>query len=384
MKFLCKYLALAVLVITALTPFQSVHAIEYGGFGGRPAYPDPTNPRTESIFVHTLSPGEVKEDGIRVVNNSDAEKTFLVYATDSTPSTGGAFACAQQGDVKVTVGSWIALASGEVVVPPGRNEIVPFTISIPENAAVGEHNGCILVQEKKDATGGAGVNIAVRTGLRVVVTVPGQITRKLSVVGFVIAQKDDDSFLLKPQVRNEGNVSIDANVNVETKYFFGIAHAMQGGQYPVLRGEVSDWNFELPSPFWGGWYVSHFELSYDADSAAGVGVGSGKEPVRLDGNDVWFFATPQPLALAIELGALLFIIALIAFFIIAHARRRYIREHWVTHRVVKDDDVQTLASEHSVSWKLLAKVNDLEPPYALKKGDTIKVPPNHESNKKHK
>lgn len=34
----------------------SVEAIEYGGFGGRPAYPRADNPRTESIFIHTLEP----------------------------------------------------------------------------------------------------------------------------------------------------------------------------------------------------------------------------------------------------------------------------------------------------------------------------------------
>lgn len=39
-----------------------VYAIEYGGFGGRPAYPREDNARTESIFIHTLEPGITQKE----------------------------------------------------------------------------------------------------------------------------------------------------------------------------------------------------------------------------------------------------------------------------------------------------------------------------------
>jgi hypothetical protein len=58
---------------------------------------------------------------------------------------------------------------------------------VPENAGVGEHNGCILIQEKKQKTDGqTGVSLSVRTGIRLVVTVPGDIVRKLEIDGFVL------------------------------------------------------------------------------------------------------------------------------------------------------------------------------------------------------
>lgn len=37
-------------------------AIEYGGFGGRPAYPRTDNARTESVFIHTLEPGAIQKE----------------------------------------------------------------------------------------------------------------------------------------------------------------------------------------------------------------------------------------------------------------------------------------------------------------------------------
>jgi hypothetical protein len=130
-----------------------VAAIEYGGFGGRPAYPRPDNPRTESIFIHTLEPGSVKEDGLLAINNSEEKKTVIIYAADYTPSTGGSFACKQFDEAKTDVGSWIILEKTEVTLEPQTKELVPFKITVPENADTGEHNGCILIQEKKEKIG---------------------------------------------------------------------------------------------------------------------------------------------------------------------------------------------------------------------------------------
>jgi hypothetical protein len=294
-------------------PFFSAQAIEYGGFGGRPAYPIANNSRTQSIFVHALDPGATQDEGVLVVNNTTVSKTLLVYAADSTPSSGGAFACKQFAEEKTDVGAWITLAKSEVTLDPGKNEIVPFTIIVPQNASVGEHNGCILIQEKKDpVVGQTGAVLSVRTGIRVAITVPGEITRKLEIVGFTVTPAKD-SFLLQPLVKNTGNVSIDADVQVATRYFFGSILAIDGGQYPILRDETSDWNFELKKPFWGGWYYSNFTVGYDANPGASVGVTSGKLLTTLTGVPVWFFSFPTPTALIIEIAVLLLIIFIIWF-----------------------------------------------------------------------
>ncbi len=373
-----KFLIVAglLMALSGISPL-SVQAIEYGGFGGRPAYPDPSNPRTESIFIHTLQPGATQEEGVRVVNNSAETKTMLVYGADSTPSTGGAFACKQFSEPKTDVGAWITLAKSEVTLEPGTNEVVPFTIRVPQNASVGEHNGCILIQEKKaKVEGQTGAVLSVRTGLRVAITIPGAITRKLEIVGFTLTpEKDKNAFLLHPLVKNTGNVSIDADAQVVTFYFFGITLAHDGGQYPVLRGETSDWNFELKKPFWGGWYRSSFVVEYDANPEAGVGVKSGKVLTRLEGPSVWFWSTPTPAGLAIEIIVLLALAFGGFLFRLSQKRKRWIKENWVGYEVKSGEDIKSLAERFDVSWKLIAKTNKLQPPYALKTGEKIKVPP---------
>src|SRR3990167_154914 len=177
-----RFAGFGVAILIAALSADVARAVEYGGFGGRPAYPRADNPRTESIFVHTLEPGDIQKEGILTVNNATEQKTMLVYAVDSTPSTGGAFACAQFSEAKKDVGAWITVKKSEVTLEPGTNELVPFSIHVPKNASVGEHNGCIVMQEKKEkAEDGSGVSLSFRTGLRVAVTIPGELERKLEI-----------------------------------------------------------------------------------------------------------------------------------------------------------------------------------------------------------
>ena len=355
-------------------------AIEYGGMGGRPAYPRPDNPRTESIFIHTLEPGEVQEEGVLLVNNTDEQKTLLVYAVDGMVSSGGAFACRQMTEPKKDVGTWIALEKSEVTLGSGTSEIVPFTISVPQNAGVGEHNGCIVIQEKKEKTEGqTGMTLSFRTGLRVAITVPGELARKLEVVDFTVTPQEGRGFLLQPKVKNLGNVSIDADIRVVTKYFFGLTHIEHGGQFPILRGETSDWNFELKKPFWGGWYRSSFVLEYGEDLGTEIGKETGQK-IRLEGPSIWFFSTPKPAALAIEIIVLLLLGFSGFLFWLSRKRKKWIKENWVVYEVKHGEDINSLAKRFDASWKLLAKVNKLQPPYALKTGEKIKVPPAHKQN----
>jgi len=307
--YLGKILLVAsVVAMLSLLPVYSAQAIEYGGVGGKPAYPVASNPRTDSIFVHTIEPGATQDDGVLVVNNSPDTKTLLVYATDSTPSTDGAFACKQFSEEKTDVGAWITLAKSEVTLLAGSKEIVPFTIHPPLTAGVGEHNGCILVQEKKaETTGQTGAVLSTRTGLRVAITIPGDIVRKLE-IGALTITSSEAGFSLHPSVKNTGNVSIDADVQVVTRNLIGRTYSSNGGEFPILRGETAQWNFDLKKSFWGGWYRSTPSVAYDESAKAGIGLKSGQPLTTLAGLPVWFFSFPTPAGLAIEIAVLLLIV----------------------------------------------------------------------------
>src|SRR5687768_11321521 len=96
---LCLAMSLGSLPVT--------HAAEYGNIGGHPSNPIPGNARSNSIFIHTINPGQTVSDAVTVVNYTKDTKTLQIYATDSIISSGGAFGCAQQVENKKGVGAWI-------------------------------------------------------------------------------------------------------------------------------------------------------------------------------------------------------------------------------------------------------------------------------------
>ena len=292
----------SVLFVSICTPLPA-HAIDYGGVGGDPAYPRADEPKSESIFIYTLEPGTTQEEGVSVINTSASKRTLAVYGADSTPTSGGGFACKQLSEPKTAVGTWITLEKSQVVLEPNTKEIVPFTINVPKNADVGENTGCILIQEVKPKTEGAkGVSLAFRTAIRVAITIPGTIVKKLDIATFS-AKKNKDGFTLTPKIKNSGNVSVDANTSIVTHSVLGANLFRQEGKkeakFLVYRGDTSEWNFELKQPFWGGWYRSDLTVEYDND----------KEKVLMN-SSTRFFSWPTPKALAIEIGVPLLLLGL--------------------------------------------------------------------------
>lgn len=431
-------LTVAALVLNLLLAPSPSSAIVYSGFGGRPAFPRSDNPRTNDIFIHTLEPGAVQPEGVSVINNGDTSKTLMVYAADSTPSTDGGFACKQLSEQRQGVGAWIVfgylgwnpdatsdlvpkkdddgdgLTNAEettrgtnpeeqdtdgdgisdndeitagtdplspvvVTVEPEKSVLVPFTITVPTTAGVGEHNGCILIQEKKDGAGTAeGIAISTRTGIRVALTVPGEIQRRLSIVRLDVLPRVLGGKTLHPVVRNDGNVSIDADIRLTTANLFGKVTATHGGQYAILRETTSEWNFELAPTFWGGWYRTNLKVSYDANSGKELGT-TNTPTVTLAGPTVAFFLMPSALAWGIYGGAFVLLAAAVLLIILARKRRRLIAATWKQYTVQKHDTLKSLGQQYDVSWKILARANKLRPPYELEPGTSLLVPPTAKS-----
>lgn len=100
--------AVSIVVLFLLFPFAA-GAIEFRGLGGRPANPDHAVPYSDTWFLYTLAPGEVKEDAVIVQNATEEAQQVLVYPADTTPSSDGGFALKQRVETMTEVGSWIRL-----------------------------------------------------------------------------------------------------------------------------------------------------------------------------------------------------------------------------------------------------------------------------------
>jgi hypothetical protein len=315
---------------------------------------------------------ESAEDGVNVINNSNQRKTLKIYATDSVDSSGGAFACAQEVDAKTDVGSWITLEKGQVVLGSTENEIVDFSISVPSGADVGEHNGCIVVQAAdQNPAAEQGIGLSFRTAIRVAVLVPGEITKSLSIIGFN-SSLSPGKVVLTPRIENLGNVSVDADITTTLSYPWGTQASSVGGRYPVLRGQVGEWNFDHKPPFWGGWYRAEISSSYDENPANFIG-DDNPTLKHLNYPSHLLFVKPHPLALALEIAVL----ALLAVGVYMLRRRLgHVKavKSWVSYKIRPGDDIKSIAKAHGVSWKKLARTNRLKPPYSLGDRTALKVP----------
>ncbi len=362
--------ALFIVVLMQVPAF----AIESGGIGGKPANPDTGNPRSSSIFVYELNPGDVKTDAVQVINNTASEKTLFVYGVDSQIASGGAFTCAQKIDQPVSVGNWIKMEKIEVTVEPNSYQNVPFTIAVPQTASAGESNGCIVVQdaERKASSENGGIALSFRTAIRVAITVPGEITKDLRFTGVTAKHTDKNLLQLSTGLRNNGNVSLDVAMDVRLKTIFGGTVKKLGGTYPILARSEAAYNFEAEQPFWGGWYKVSAEAIYNSDPTKSIGEKGATRTIS--GQTLTVFVAPKPKALAIELTTAVVIVGGIAWLVWSRLQIKKLRAKSKVYIVKEGVTLHKIADTYGISWKKIAKINGLKPPYHLEPGSRIKIP----------
>jgi hypothetical protein len=352
-------------------------AVESGGVGGKPANPQANNPRTQSIFIYELKHGQQATDGVRIFNNTAKEQTVSVYPVDSVLSSGGAFACAQAADAKKDVGAWVVMDQSSITLAPYSNDQIAFTITVPQNADVGEHDGCIAMQAASATAqpGQSGVALSFRSAIRMVVTVPGKIVKKLNINNVKVTSAKDGKYQVTPTVQNDGNVSLDTSLQVKLESVFGAISTSSKSSYPVLPHTKASWNFVLKPSMWGGFYRAKVIAAYNANPATELGVNQSANQATQQGVSGLFFAMPSLLGGVIELIILLLIVAVILWLIRKKRHTKHVQQHWVEYTAKKSDTIQKLAKEKEVSWQKIAKVNKLKPPYDLQKGQKLKLPP---------
>lgn len=376
----------AIAIILTTSGVSSVFAASSGGIGGRPANPDPDNPRTQSIFLYTIKGGETKTDQIFLSNGSDESQTVLIYAVDGVVTNTGSYTCEQESEVRDDIGSWITMAQGEVTLPAKGTMNLDFTVAIPKDASVGEHNGCIAIQRKDDKGEVSGnLRIHTRQAVRIAAIVPGAIHRKVEVASFsatATAKGQDYAVTLK----NTGNVSADVDLKVRLKDVFGNEVYTNGGQQPVIANKSLQLNYQGEMrPFFGGWYIAQADIAYD--KRAGIyGTTDNGQLLRAESQKLVVFIWPSVWFFVILGGLLVAGIGLLVWrrrgaVAAKQQAKRALKKHaeplmWAPYEVKQGDTLELLARKYSVSLDKLAQLNKLSAPYTLTPGQRIYVPQN--------
>lgn len=396
-----------ILVLVLLLTPALAGAIEYQGLGGRPANPDPANPKTSSWFIYHLAAGEQKQDAVEVLNTTLQFQSVVVYPQDSIKSSDGGFALKQFGDERSEVGSWVKLYdefpknlattsqdilticrvetakrpsrqrpdvmtwcqgkdSLEFDLPSLGSKTIPFVISVPASAEVGEHTGGILIQKKEPAQGQGqqgGIIISTRVGVRIYETVPGEIHKELALTKFTVV-RDEAQHLIRVSLslKNTGNVSVDASTDltVADPLFSGNREVVHR-DLQVLKDDELTTNFDITLPKIG---ILKFtpSISYQDSNGAGHNLSA---PLTL-----WII--PWAETIAVALGLLLVLAALFIFWRLR--KKKYSTAGWVDYEVQTGDTITALAGRLQLSWRVLAKANGIKAPFVLQPGQSIKLP----------
>ena len=374
--------------VSTLLPLATAHALSAGGVGGYPANPDSGVPLSESWFIYNLDLGESKDDALLLFNDSDDAATIKLYVVDSIPSNQGNFALAAEDAPKKGIGAWVDLSESLVTLNPGEERTIPFTITIPDTADVGEHSGGIILQKAQEAdevTGeAASASIVTRVGIRIYETVPGEIVRDLEVVGYGVDLVESDTtapyYQTTLTVQNTSNVSLKPEADLVitgwgkeqyirysrftngvvidfrdlTDFFHGTTLTKD---WQLLRDQRVTTRWDWPRPVFGR-FTFTVTLSYEGTD--------GRVTVTTPGITKWVI----PWA---EVAGILIGILLIVTLLIIRRMARSTRK-WKKYRVQTGDQLPLIAKRAGTSWKKLAKVNKLKDP-SVQPGQELLVPP---------
>ncbi len=148
-----------------------------------------------------------------LTNSSTVERAFTVYAADGFNTGDGGYDVGAAAVAATDVGSWVTVEGSPVTVPALSTAVVPFTVTVPDGAAPGDHAGGIVVSPVQAETSG-GVVVDTRVAVRLNVRVPGDITAALDVrdvgvsYGFTAVPFAGSAATVSYTVANTGNVKV--------------------------------------------------------------------------------------------------------------------------------------------------------------------------------
>ena len=379
---LCQILplTLGILWLFTLIPSSAI-GLSSNRVGLRPGNTESDYTHSGGWLVYEVDPAKVTEikDTTKIMNLSDNQVVVKLEAVDAILAGGGGFALLDNKSENENLGSWVTLEETTITLPPQSDKLVHFTITIPKNAEVGDHIGGLTIQEidsPADSTlksGGTSVRVRTRVGLRVYLTLLGDIERN-----FKIRDRKfygvGDKMMIQTTVENLGNIRTDMRMDARIYGIFGrydTADNVNFGQtFPkkTVTYNIS-WPGKKDRPLFGPYLaIMTFRDAYEPMSKT-VAMPPAPKPVT-----TWAVTFFIPYTQTIVVLILAF---LVWFFMQLRRWRKTValaRMRVVAYKIKKGDHLMDIAAHYEIGWKFLAQLNDIKPPYSLHGLTTLYVP----------
>lgn len=164
----------------------------------------------------TLDPGRSVTEYLGVRNLGKQPATFRIKAADGYFTDTGRFNMLPSSTPSTAAGAWIA-APDSVEVAGGGTAVVPYTVTVPDNATPGDHAAGIAASVQfvgENPDGGGTLGVESRVGFRVITRVTGTVTPALAVGDLATSYETSwnpvtpGTMTVRTSVTNTGNVAL--------------------------------------------------------------------------------------------------------------------------------------------------------------------------------
>ena len=213
---------------------------------------------TPPLIKNNVSPGQVWQSAIKVVNNNPVEIDVYIEVADfkgGTETGTVTFIQAKNNteeDQSFLASTWINISSGPITIPAFKGKDIPFIVEVPETADPGGHYVSLLAGTKPpdDGAKGSAIKISSLLASLIFLNVSGEVEESGRIREFSLNKK----VFNKPEVdfvvrfENTGNVHIQPQGEIRIYNFFNnidnsitINHSTEFGN--VLPGGIRKWEF---------------------------------------------------------------------------------------------------------------------------------------------
>ncbi len=334
-----------------------------------------------NVFDLIVKEGETINDAFYVQNTSSESVRVFMFPSGFELQGDKVVQVQLPVDAPEEPGTWITIATSDMVLPPSTRRKIGFTIHVFNQADVGDHMATVFVQAipLKTPTQGSGVSINVRSGVRVYMTVPGTIDRTLKVSKithrvFPFWKLFTKKMAFAITFDNGGNVTLKPTIDITVQGLFGRVGRQEAAQYVKIgRGQTQTGEKEWirRAPYFGR-FVAHFDIHLGE-----------REQVDEDGSKTmlpdevltaryvfWIFPWTELLVLLIIIFILHLLRSAWLYWIIVQRMRIKTK----VYTVAKGDTLMKVSSKLGIDPRVLAKFNLVRWPYELRPGDKLLVP----------
>lgn len=211
-KFIIFSLAVCVL---SLAVVQTAFAQERAGIGIQPA-----------LVEEIVTPGDTYTFNMRVINNSDQEQEYFIFARDirELNSAGQPIFVDEDEKIEHGLSEWISFNRESLTIAPDEDGQIEVIVQVPDTASPGGHFGAVFVSlEPPDIEEGTATRVGANVGTLMNFRIAGDITEEMQIREF----STDKSIYTKSEVRftakveNLGNVLLRPSGPLEITNIFG-------------------------------------------------------------------------------------------------------------------------------------------------------------------